>query len=408
MISVSQALSKILASAINRTKESLPLTKNAGRVLAEQILAPRDFPPFDRATMDGIAVCEQKPIIAGQEFLIVGEIQAGDDFQKTKKLKKNEALWIMTGAALMGGATRVIPKESLQKKKDKVQVLNLSKNRYFASKGQDIKKGQAVLTFKQVLDERSLAFCNSLGAQELKVFAAPRIAILSTGNEVVACQKTPKNYQITDINASLLEKIFQKKNIPYQNLGIVRDEEKLLREKISEGLQYDIFLISGGVSAGKYDFVPQILQDLGVQKIFHKVLLKPGKPLWYGRQKNTAVFGLPGNPVSVQVCYKIFIEPYIKHFLGYSECKPIYQEIPWQKVLWQKPNLLQKESPLLETYYPARKKNNGLLEVIPFQSSGDFISLLSSDGLVKFLTSKQPNQAPAQRQPFLFFLPWNP
>ena len=393
IISVFEARAKILANKQERKKEFLPIFKAHKRVLATEIFSPRDIPAFNRATMDGIAILEKKPLFVGQELSLVGELQAGEYLspKKIPTLKEGQAIWVMTGAALPQEVNRVIPKEYLQQQAGTVCLTSLPSTRCFATQGEDAKKGQKLLSTYKILDERALAFCQSFGNKELEVFSAPRVAILSTGNEVVATHQTPKYYQITDINSSLLSVLLQKKNIPYQKLGIARDEKKILRKKINKGLEYDIFLISGGVSAGKYDLVPELLQEQGAKKIFHKVNLKPGKPLWFGRTKKTAIFGLPGNPVSVQVCYKLFVEPYIKHFLGYLNCEPNEQ----------KTNSIQKKFPLLETYYPAKKDGYGIQPII-FHSSGDFLSLLESDGLVRLLPSDSQNG----HKKFLSFLPW--
>ena len=400
MISVFDAQKKILTTTVTRKKIKQSLVQSQHRLLAQDVLTTRDIPAFHRATMDGIAICEKEKIKLGQEFSLVGTLQAGEDLsQKRKKsLSKGEAVWIMTGAPLPCGASRVIPIEHLQNTLKGVRITSLTLDKCFAPKGEDAKKGQAVLTAGQVIDSRLSAFCASLGKLEVETFAPPRVAILSTGNEVVACTQTPSDYQITDLNSYLLAQCLQKINIPSQKLGIAADDKNLLRAKIIEGLEYDIFLISGSVSTGKYDLIPELLQQEGCQQIFHKVKIKPGKPLWFGKTKHSVVFGLPGNPVAVQVCYKLFVEIYIKHFLGYAykECLPQWH---LKRIIPQ----LTKLFPL-DTYYPAKKVGLYKLKALPFRSSGDFLSLVASDGLVCLESNiSTTNFKP---QTFVRFLPW--
>ena len=205
---------------------------------------------------------------------------------------------------------------------------------------------------------------------------------MATGNEIVPIQKKPQNFQIRNINSYLLLSLLKKKAIPCVNLGIAQDKKDTnnknsLRNKLKAGLECDLLLISGGVSAGKYDLVPSLLTELGCKKIFHKVSLKPGRPLWFGRYGKTAIFGIPGNPVSVHVCWTLFVEPYIHKLLGIAKemCFPN----------WDTRKLAQEISaPFnLETYLPVKKTKDGGLAPQFFKTSGDFFSLLGSDGLIR-------------------------
>jgi molybdopterin molybdotransferase len=399
MISTQAAQKRILAGTIDRKIIVSNVLQNYGRVLAEEIKAPRDIPPFRRATMDGIAVCV-KNLKIGEEFFIVGEIQAGEDFSKKRAaaLQKTEAVWIMTGAALPKEFQRVVPKECLKKTAACVKIVSIPQSVCFAPQAEDAKKGQKFLFSHKIIDSRLTAFLASLGKQKVKVFAPPSVAILSTGAEVVPCDQKPSPYQITDINSILLEACLKEKNIPCKKLGIARDASSELQEKIQEGAACDVFLISGGVSAGKYDLIPELLQKQGYEQVFHKVKIKPGRPLWFGRKEQKVVFGLPGNPVSTQVCYKIFVEPYLKYFLGYpkAECLPKY----CSKEVFPK----IKNHFSLETYYPAKKIDAARIEAKPFHTSGDFLSLVASDGLVQLMPfDKAKNN---NHKSFVSFLPW--
>ncbi len=388
MISVLQAQNQILDSPISLKKEKIALGSSLKRVLAENLICDRDTPPFDRATMDGIAVCWDKDK-KNKRFALLGELQAGDDFSLKfgkDKIQKNQAVQIMTGAAIPKGCNQVIPIENLVFEKKEVffketPSLKFS-NKFISSKGEDAKKGDLLFFKGNWLDSRAEAVCAALGKKEVCVFSAPSVAILATGNEIVPVQKTPQNFQIRDVNSYLLLSLLKQKSIPCFSLGVAQDKKEQnnktsLRNKLKAGLEHDLLLISGGVSAGKYDLVPSLLEELGCKKIFHKVRFKPGKPLWFGCYGKTAIFGMPGNPVSVHVCWKLFVEPYIHKFLGVAKEKCFLD--------WDTRKLTQEISAsfALETYLPAQKTKDG--KIIPkfFKTSGDFFSLLGSDGLIR-------------------------
>ena len=389
MISVLQAQTQILARPVSLKKEKIALNSSLKRVLAENLICDRDTPPFDRATMDGIAVCWDENE-NNKRFTLLGELQAGDDFARKfahcnlidNKIKKGQAVQIMTGAALPKGCNQVIPVENLVFENKEVFLKEKPNNQFFAKKGEDAKKGDLLFGKGNWLDSRAAAVCAALGKKEIFVFSPPRVAILATGNEIVPIQKKPQNFQIRNINSYLLLSLLKKKAIPCVNLGIAQDKKdsnnkNSLRNKLKTGLECDLLLISGGVSAGKYDLVPSLLTELGCKKIFHKVSLKPGRPLWFGRHGKTAIFGIPGNPVSVHVCWTLFVEPYIHKLLGIAKemCFPN----------WETRKLAQEISASfnLETYLPVKKTKDG--GIIPqfFKTSGDFFSLLGSDGLIR-------------------------
>ena len=388
MISVSQAQNKILNQPISLKKEKIAFVSSLKRVLAENLICDRDVPPFDRSTMDGIAVYWDKDT-KNKKFTLLGELQAGEDFSSKfahcdlmeHKIQKGQAVQIMTGAALPKGCNQVIPVENLVFVENAINkevfFKEEPKNQFFAKKGEDAKKGDFLFGKGNWLDSRAAAVCAALGKKEIFVYSAPSVAILATGNEIVPVQKTPQNFQIRNINSHLLLSLLKQKSIPCLSLGIAADKKSILRKKLEIGLKHDLLLISGSVSAGKYDLVPSILEELGCKKIFHKVSLKPGRPLWFGRRDKTAIFGMPGNPVSVHVCWSLFVEPYIHKFLGLAKdrCFPC----------WDVKKLAQKiPRPFtLETYLPAKKTKDG--KIIPkfFKTSGDFFSLLGSDGLIR-------------------------
>ena len=281
MISVLQAQTQILGSPVSLKKEKITSVSSLKRVLAENLICDRATPPFDRATMDGIAVCWDKDI-KNKKFTLLGELQAGEDFSfkfRKEKIQKGQAVQIMTGAALPKGCNQVIPVENLVFVENSINkevfFKEEPKNQFFAKKGEDAKKGDLLFGKGNWLDSRAEAVCATLGKKEICVFSAPRVAILATGNEIVPIQKKPQNFQIRNVNSYLLLSLLKKKTIPCVNLGIAQDKKSILRKKLEIGLKQDLLLISGSVSAGKYDLVPSLLEELGCKKNFHKVSLKP-------------------------------------------------------------------------------------------------------------------------------------
>lgn len=377
MISVTQAQEIILKREVKLNQEEVSLRAAGNRILAIDLIADRDSPPFNRSTMDGIAVNFQKKRLG---FNLLGELKAGEDFYQKfgiKKLAQDQAISIMTGAALAQGCNQVIPKENLVFEGNKVFIKKLPTQKFFAKQGEDATKNKLLLAKNCRIDARIAASCCALGMRKISCYTLPTVAILATGNEVVKISSQPKPFQIRDINSYLLEHSLFEPKIKVSKLGIATDTKDDLQQKIKRGLEHDLFLISGGVSAGNYDLVPKILIKCGVIEKFHKVSLKPGKPVWFGTKGKTAVFGLPGNPVSVQVCYKLFVEPYLKLIMGLSKkkCLPI----------WEKRKLAQAINNFsnIETYLPAKKLQNNLIKPKQFKTSGDFFSLLETDGLVR-------------------------
>ena len=376
MISVSKAQQIILNRQSKAKIESVALEQSLNRFLAEDLIAGRDNPPFNRATMDGIAINLKKNKIA-KEFLIIGELQAGESFVdkfNLKQLPEKQAVRIMTGAALPPACNRIIPKEELTFVDNKVIVTKLPSQPFFAKQGENAKKGKLLLKKGTLLGPRESAVCADLGKKIVLCYSLPNVAILSTGNEVVAINQKPNPYQIRDLNYYLLASSLQQYSIKSQHLGLAKDKKSQLKQKIIKGLGYDILIISGAVSAGDYDLIPALLTEVGATKHFHKVSLKPGKPLWFGSKGKTIIFGLPGNPVSVQVCYKLFVEPYLKLFFHQTNQLPKWEESKIKKAL---PDFK------LETYLPAKKIKADLVDYQPFKSSGDFYSLLKTDGLIR-------------------------
>ncbi|TGK07304.1 molybdopterin molybdenumtransferase MoeA [Leptospira semungkisensis] len=398
MISSQEAIKLIESSAAKSEIISVPLEHSSGKVLREKILADRDYPPFNRATMDGFALRSQgfsKERIYSYER----ELHAGESFS----LKEGEeAIRIMTGAPVPSGFDLVIKVEdsvdqgiSEGKKQVRFETDKTSSFANIAIQGEDLKTGEEILLEGTEINTAIFSLLASLGRSQVQISKLPKVRIISTGNEIVGIEEIPKPWQIRDSNSYSIRSLLQKYGIVPESIVRVGDDISLLENAVQQGLDSDILILSGGVSMGNLDLVPKVLQSKGVQEIFHKVRIKPGKPVWFGMKGKQAVFGLPGNPFSVQVCFRIFVESYIRKFL----CLPT-------------------ESPLLLPFLGERKKKNQLTEFFPVRlerkqttvltenktnGSGDIRAGIFSDGLAVQFSDKEK----IQDGELLEFYPWN-
>jgi molybdopterin molybdotransferase len=325
MISYEQALENILKNTRALSSEKVLTERSLGRVLNEDIISGIEMPAFNRSAMDGYAVnyldIKKVPV----KLKCIGLIQAGDVF--TKKLKSGECVKIMTGAEVPENADTVVMVEYSRISEDGVEILKAaqkSENIFF--QGEDFKKGQVVLEKGAKILPSHIGILATVGRKFVKVFGKPRVAVLNTGGEIVSLGEKLGRNKIYNSNGPMLQALLESDGITPVRLGIAKDNSKELKEKIKKGLDTDILLISGGVSMGDYDLVPDILEELGVKKIFHKVNIKPGKPVFFGTKGKTVIFGVPGNPVSNFTAYHIFIRPAIQKMMGAAEPGPGFKE----------------------------------------------------------------------------------
>jgi molybdopterin molybdotransferase len=275
--------------------ETVELGHCGGRVLAEDILADRDYPPFDRSMRDGFAV--RAADIPGT-LRVIGEVRAGQTFSGV--VNAAEAVEIMTGAPLPEGADAVLMVEHWATDR-KVRC-----GENVAPRGSEAAAGSVVLPAGTRLNYASIACLASVGYTSVAVFVRPQVAILSTGDEIVDVGETPSGSQIRNSNAwSLAAQVERAGGIPVI-LPVARDTPEETRRLIAQGLECDLLLLSGGVSAGKYDMVEPVLADLGASFFFDRVLIQPGQPLVFGRAREKFFFGLPGNPASTMVTFELF------------------------------------------------------------------------------------------------------
>lgn len=317
LINYTLALEILLANTQNFGAESVDLDNSLNRVLAENIFADRDYPPFNRSAMDGIALTLNDIENGLTNFTIIETIYAGEAC--SLPLKTGQCYKIMTGAAVPLCADVVIKVEDI---KINQQIASLQTNpvsafQNIAQQGQDIKNGELAIAKHTKITPSIIGLLATLGKNKIHVNKVPTLAIITTGGEVKAVNEAVSEVQIRNSNQHLIKALLKQNNIEPLCCQHIIDNEQLLLEGIQNYLNVDILIICGGVSAGDADYVPAVLNNLGVKKMFHKVAIKPGKPIWCGKKQNGAmVFALPGNPFSCLVTFKIFIEAYLKKCIG--------------------------------------------------------------------------------------------
>jgi molybdopterin molybdotransferase len=311
MISVQEAFAIVLAHKIIFPVEELSISAVQGKVLAEAVQADRDFPPYHRVAMDGIAI-QYKAYQSGQMvFKVAGVQRAGEAARKLEDV--NTCLEVMTGAVLPEGTDTVIRYEDISIKDGiaSLQIENVQVGSNVHEKGADKKAGTVLIQAGTIISAAEIAVLASVGKAKIKVYASPKIAIISTGDELVEIDAQPLPHQIRRSNSYALQAAL--KNLQIEaTLFHLADDEALMQKAFEDLIQnFDVLIINGGVSKGKFDFIPKVLEVNGIVKHFHGVAQKPGKPFWFGTGKGKVVFALPGNPVSTYLCFYKYILPWI-------------------------------------------------------------------------------------------------
>lgn len=372
MISVEEAQKRILSRAKSIGTERISIHDALGRSLAEDLFADRDYPPFNRSMMDGYALRSSdfntQKIKA---FPVLETVQAGATAQQF--IEAGNCIKIMTGAPVPKELDVVIRVEDSIQEGELVSftVDQVKPWQSIAAQGQDRLKDQLILPKGNRLKAAEISLIAVLGLNEISVYKKPSYAILSTGDELVVPGEAVLPHQIRDSNSYALKGLFDTYQMSLKYRAIVKDQKPLLREAVKEAMDVDILILSGGVSMGDADFVPDVLIELGIKKVFHKIEMKPGKPLWFGEKPNGGVvFALPGNPKSCQVAFKVFIEPYLRSCMGLKAFHPFY--LPLKKA--------KKKISRFDEYFSCQILDEGLL---PYKtnSSGDIKSTALTHGL---------------------------
>lgn len=297
--------------------EPLPALHAVGRVIGENVAADRDYPPFNRSARDGYAVCSAD--LPG-ELTIIGEVRAGQMFEGA--IAAGEAVEIMTGAPLPEGADAVVMIEHTERTADRVRIERTHKpGDNFSPRGIEAHAGAIVLEAGQRLGFAEIALLATVGRECVQVYRKPRVAILPTGDEIVEAGETPEPFQIRNSNAWSLAAQVQGAGGAPEILPIARDNYESTRSAIERGLEADLLLLSGGVSAGKYDIVEKVLSEMGAEFYFDRVKIQPGQPLVFGVIRTGVAsgkqfFGLPGNPASTMVTFELFARAAVELLSG--------------------------------------------------------------------------------------------
>lgn len=318
-------LNKVAGSHPAPEVERVALEAASGRVLAEEVAADRDSPALSRSVRDGYAV--RAADLPG-ELTVIGEVRAGERFDR--EVARGEAVEIMTGAPIPAGADAVVMVEHTRRVDGRVQIEGAAEPRQFINpQGCEAAANQIVLDAGKRMDYSDIAMLAAFGRTHVKVFRKPEVAIIATGDEIVEVSETPSAFQIRNSNAySLAAQVTRAGGMP-RILPVARDTVEHTREIVVRGLASDLLLLSGGVSAGKYDVVEQVLAEVGAEFYFDRVLIQPGQPAVFGQTIGTAAdgkkwygkffFGLPGNPSSTMVTFEIFARAALELLGGQAE-----------------------------------------------------------------------------------------
>jgi molybdopterin molybdotransferase len=380
MLTVAEASQAIADSMPGFGDAPVALDEAAGRVLRQFVEAERDQPPFDRVTMDGIAIRFDAFAGGARSFRIEGTQHAGDAVMAISS--DNGCIEIMTGGVLPSGADCIIPVERISISGGNATLedgYSPDRHQFIHPQGSDYRKGHRVLSPGAVITPMDVAVIASCGLETVMVSRQPSVRVVSTGNELVPAGEPIEDHQVRMSNGPALVSMLVRQGFSDADHEHLIDEPSILEARLSRLLKKnDVLILSGGVSMGKADYVPEVLTGLGVDVVFHKISQRPGKPMWFGiGPENQAVFALPGNPVSTLVCCRQYVLPALLHACGRSVGSG-------ESVRLAEPVTFK---PALTCFMPARLApgDDGLPVASPVKTntSGDFAALSGTDGYVE-------------------------
>ncbi len=379
MLTTAEASAAILAAMPAYPSEDVPVANAAGQVLQQTVVAERDQPPFDRVTMDGIAIAFADFDNGTRQFPIQATQAAGDP---ALALEAGKCIEIMTGASLPDGADCIVPVERISVADDVAEIeadYGVEQQQFIHARGSDHVQGSELLTPGTRISPMDIAIISSCGLTEVDVSTAPTIRVISTGNELVPAGEPIKPHQIRMSNGPAMIAMLEHHGYADSAHDHLVDEPDVLKQCIARHLEAaDVLILSGGVSMGKADYIPQVLDELGVEMIFHKVSQRPGKPMWFGKGPDgQAVFALPGNPVSALVCIRQYVIPALNAASGLREPPPEFASLAQEFTF----------TPKLTCFLPVKLVSsvNGQNLAMPVHTntSGDFASLSGTDGYIE-------------------------
>lgn len=391
MISVAEADALLAQHVRILPSVDVPLAEAAGRVLREAVVADRDVPPFDRVAMDGIALASSD--LDRRRFRVASMQSAGE--APHTLAEPGDCIEIMTGAALPQGADTVVRYEDLEVAGGYAAIRDgvaVTPGQNVHGRGDDRRAGEPVLAPGVRIGPTHVAALASLGKATVRVSALPRVAVVTTGDEVVPVDDVPLPHQIRQSNGPALRGALALHGYADVRAVHAPDDEARLRAAFAGALdKADALVLTGGVSAGRFDLVPGVLASLGVREVFHKVRQKPGKPLWFGvAPDGTPVFGLPGNPVSALVGLVRYVVPFLDAAAG--RLAPPRAELQLTRLPHRKNDF---------THFVAVRRVGLDAHLVSSNGSGDFLSIVSSDGIAEVARDvREPGPVP--------FIPWGP
>lgn len=373
MLSFTEAQEILAGEKKLYSTELVSLDQAIGRVVAEDIYADRDYPPFNRSAMDGFALRYEDLHNGTRSFSIVETIYAGN---VAKEIAGNGTCYrIMTGAAVPEEMDVVIRVEDTMEEGEQVTISATSFKPFLniARQGEDALEKTLLMSSPFLCSASVVSLLATVGKSIVKVYALPRIALITTGNEVVAPDQVPTTVQIRNSNASLLRALLQEKGVAPEMVFHLPDDLQVMEPVLKECLSSDIVITCGGVSAGDADFVPALWEKLGVNQLFHKVAIKPGKPIWCGKMgERTMIFSLPGNPFSCLVTFKLFVETYLDLCNG-------LQRRGFRETMLKGTRSKQSS---LDEFFPVRfAEDNFAVQPVPYRGSGDVLAAINADGI---------------------------
>ncbi len=354
--------------------ERVELLRAAGRVLAEPVLADRDIPPFPRSTRDGYAVRAADLAKLPATLEIIGEIRAGEKPEEIPaSVERGQAVSIMTGAPVPPGADAVVMVEYTSRQGGQVEIAKgVGSGENVVARGAEARQGSLLLDKGVLLNEATIALAASVGKLRLEVYKRPRVAVITTGDEIVDLETVPGPTQIRNSNSySLAAQIRNAGGDPVL-LPIAPDERQRLREVIEEGLKSDLLLLTGGVSMGRYDLVEEVLTEMRAEFFFTGAKIQPGRPVVFGRvpHEHKYFFGLPGNPVSTMVTFELFARPMLEALAGMSPRKLMFVHARLKSEIRIKTGLKRFLPAVLSGEF-----ENSEVELVAWQGSGDIAAV---------------------------------
>ncbi|MBC8105251.1 MAG: molybdopterin molybdotransferase MoeA [Anaerolineae bacterium] len=387
LLTVAQAIEIIDSVPVSPRIISQSLLNSAGLRLAQDIIADRDYPPFDKSLMDGFAIRVADAIGDAFTLRVVGEIAAGKSPSRT--IGAGECMSIYTGAPMPDGADSVVPVEFAENRSGDSVTLRAAvrAGQNIARRGADCPAGKVLLTKGSRLTPAAIAVAASVGAAEVQVFAPPRVVVLSSGDELVPIDQSPLTAQIRNSNGPMLVTLLQRLGCDARDAGWAQDEPAAIRAAIQSVIDdTDVLVLSGGMSMGEYDFIPRVLKEMGVDLRITKLKIKPGKPFVFGTSPQAAgtfVFGLPGNPVSGFACTIRLCSRLLARVAGGSGCDaeswihgPLTEALP-------------ANGPR-EFYQPAILNRDGSITPLQWKGSADIYTLARANALLVRAENEPP------------------